>query len=90
MIPLSISVARAMRDGGIDAMAALDAALNIALVGLSPEESVGLKNTFGKVMGDVVLEIINPAIMTFPELAVDDIAWRDIAIAQAGARFNQN
>ncbi|MTW14558.1 hypothetical protein GM658_28485 [Pseudoduganella eburnea] len=71
-------------------MAALNTALNLALDGLSPEESVELKTTFGKVMGEVVLELINPAIKAFPELAVDDKAWRDIAVAQAGARFKQN
>lgn len=79
-----------MRDGGIDAMAALDAALSVALVGIAQEDTVELKSTFGKVMGEVVLEIINPAIKAFPELAVDDTAWRNIAIARAAARVNQS
>lgn len=89
MVPKSIDSARAMRDGGIDAMAALDSALCIALVGVSEEDSVELVRTFGKVMGEVVLEIINPAIQAFPELAVDDAAWRDIVLARAAERVNQ-
>ncbi len=75
-----------MRDGGIDAMAALDSALRTALDGISQENSTELKDVFGKVMGEVVFEIINPAIKAFPGLAVDDAAWRQIAIAQAVAR----
>lgn len=89
MATLPITSARAMRDGGIDAMAALSSALNIALVGVSHEDSVELKSIFGKVMGDVTLEIINPAIMAFPELAVDDSAWRAIVVASAEARLRQ-
>lgn len=67
-------------------MAALDTALRIALDGVSQEHSAELKNTFGKVMGEVVLEIINPAIKAFPGLAVEDAAWRAIALARAEAR----
>lgn len=86
MVPQNIESARAMRDGGIDAMAALDSALRTALDGISQENSTELKDVFGKVMGEVVFEIINPAIKAFPGLAVDDAAWRQIAIAQAVAR----
>jgi hypothetical protein len=86
VVPENIESARAMRDGGIDAMAALDSALRTALDGISQEHSAELKDTFGKVMGEVVLEIINPAIKAFPGLAVDDAAWRQIAIARAAAR----
>lgn len=88
MATLSIASARAMRDGGIDAMAALNTALINALVGIPEEDSVELKLTFGKVMGEVILEIINPAIQAFPELAVDESAWSVIARAQAGERCN--
>lgn len=86
MTPYTLESARAIRDGGIDAMAALNAALCDALDGMSPECSADLKITFGKVMGEVVLEIINPAIDAFPELAVDEAGWRAIAIARAEAR----
>lgn len=86
MPTLSIASARAMRDGGIDAMAALNTALINALVGIPEEESAELKLTFGKVMGEVIFEIINPAIHSFPELAVDDSTWIAIARAQAGER----
>jgi hypothetical protein len=71
-------------------MIALDTALSVALSGIAQEDTVELKSTFGKVMAEVVLEIINPAIKAFPELAVDDTAWRYIAIARAAARVNQS
>jgi hypothetical protein len=86
MATLTAASARAMRDGGIDAMAALDAAVRRALVGIAPEDAGELKQIFGKVMCEVVSEIINPAIRAFPELAVDESAWSEIARAQAGAR----
>lgn len=86
MPTLSIATARAMRDGGIDAMAALNTALVNALVGIPEEESAEMKLTFGKVMGEVIFELRNPAIRSFPELGVDDSTWSEIARAQAGER----
>lgn len=88
MATRSIASARAMRDGGIDAMAALNTGLINALVDLPAEDSAELKLTFGKVMGEVILKIINPAIQSFPELEVDESAWGAIARAQAADRCN--
>ena len=86
MQTLSITSARAMRDGGIDAIAALNTALMYALVGIPEEGSAELKLAFGKAMGEVIFEIINPAICSFPELAVDETTWSAIARARAGQR----
>jgi hypothetical protein len=90
MAILTVESARAMRDGGIDAIAALDTALGKALVAIPVEDSAELRQMFGKIMGTVVFEIINPAINAFPELAVDVSAWGEIAQAQAAARSGQD
>ena len=88
MVTLSIASARAMRDAGIDAMAALNTGLIKALVDLPAEDLAELTLTFGEVMGEVILKIINPAIQSFPELAVDESTWVAIARAQAADRVN--
>jgi hypothetical protein len=65
-------------------------ALIHALVGISTENSVELKRTVGNVMGEVVSELINPAIRTYPELEVDEATRIEIAKAQVGLRYNNN
>ena len=85
----TIACARAARDGGIDAMAALDSALHAALAGLPAAQAQELKHLFGRVMGEIVLEIITPAVRAFPELAVDDAAWAAIAKERARQRSVQ-
>ena len=71
----TIECARAVRDGGIDAMAALNEALREAIELLPPAQADELKRAFGRVMGDLVEEIINPAIKAFPELDPDPATW---------------
>lgn len=81
--PPTISCARAVRDGGIHAIAALDAALATALAGLSPEQAQELKITFGSVMAELIEKIVNPAVHVFPELAPDEATWAAIVAEQA-------
>lgn len=40
--PQNLEFALAMRDGGTNAMAALDAALRVALVGISESDAIGV------------------------------------------------
>lgn len=80
----TIDCARAVRDGGIDAMAALNEALRKALVDVPPHQVDEFKLVFGRIMGDLVEEIINPAIAAFPALDVSEAEW--IAIAKARAK----
>jgi ubiquinone biosynthesis protein UbiJ len=84
----SLNCARIVRDGGIDAMAALDQALHEASQNLSRREQQDLKRIFGQVMGEVVVKIINPAAHAFPELELDENTWAAIAKARAEARSN--
>jgi hypothetical protein len=81
-----LACARHVRDGGIDAMAALNEALREALVGLAPEHQDDLKQAFGRVMAEVVETLINPAVRAFPELEPSEDLWRAVAIARASAR----
>lgn len=84
----TIDCARAVRDGGIDAMAALNEALRKAIVGVTPDQADELKQAFGRAMGEVIDEIINPAVRAFPELDTDEGTWIVIAKARAAERAN--
>jgi hypothetical protein len=67
-------------------MAALDSVLPAALLGLSDEQARELKRTFGNVMGEIVEQIINPAVKAFPELETDATTWSQIAKERATQR----
>ena len=82
----NIDCARHVRDGGIDAMAALNEALRDALFGLSPEEQTDLKMAFGRVMGEIGEKLINPSVSAFPELEPNEESWVAIVRARAKAR----
>ena len=88
MTSLTFDSARHIRDGGIDAMAALDHALGRAIVGLPPQQQQELKRAFGQIMGEITVTLINPAVTAFPELKPDDRMWASIAKARAVARSN--
>lgn len=63
--------AKALRDGGIDATAALDHALSLAV---------------GKTMAAVMEQMLAPAIRAYPELEPNDTTWRAVALERARAR----
>jgi hypothetical protein len=84
--PPNLACARAMRDGGIDAMAALNDAAADALAGLEPEQAREVKLAFGRAMSAVIDETINPAVKAFPELKPDESLWVSIAKSRAAAR----
>lgn len=86
MTPPTIGSARHVRDGGIDAMAALNEALREAIVGLSHQDQQHIKHAFGQVMGEITLRLINPAVSAFPELKPDESTWASVARARAAAR----
>jgi hypothetical protein len=75
-----------LRDGGIDAVAALNDALRAALVDLSPESERDLKREFGQAMATVLDITVNPAVHAFPELNPDEATWTEVAKARARAR----
>lgn len=78
--------AQAIRDGAIDASAALDAALANALNHLPATDHAPLKRAVGQVMGAIVLDLLNPAIAAYPDLEVDEAEWAEIARSRAATR----
>lgn len=86
----TVDSARLIRDGGIDAMAALDAVIFEAIAGLSPQEQQIIKRAFGEAMGGIIDNLINPAVRAFPELETDQSAWSAIAESRASIRANRS
>lgn len=87
MVHPTLASARATRDGGIHAVAALDFALTTALAVLPAEQAQDLKHTFGRVMGEIIEHIINPAVQEFPELTLEKCEWISI-VAEHSARLS--
>lgn len=86
----TVDSARLIRDGGIDAMAALDAVIFEAIAGLSPQEQQIIKRAFGEAMGGTIDNLINPAVRAFPELETDQSTWSAIAESRASIRANRS
>ncbi|GAB2880149.1 hypothetical protein GCM10027277_56720 [Pseudoduganella ginsengisoli] len=82
----TLDSARLIRDGGIDALSALDMAVREAIVGLPPEEQTKVKRAFGEAMGCIVEHLINPAVRAFPQLDTDQATWSAIAESRATLR----
>ncbi|KIP96526.1 MULTISPECIES: hypothetical protein [Pseudomonas] len=79
---LTLNAARALRDGGIDAMAALDQMLIQTLKYLPATQHADIKLVTGRLMGAVAKETIEKGITAFPELNPDDETWISIAISK--------
>ena len=86
----TLDSARLIRDGGIDAMAALDDVIFEATAGLSPQEQRIIRRAFGEAMEGIVHNLINPAIRAFPELKTDQSTWSAIAESRASIRANRS
>ncbi len=78
MIPPNLDCARLLRDSGACAVADLDHALAGALQHVDPAQHQELKLLYGRLMGEVISTLINPAIKAFPELEMDDADWKAI------------
>ncbi len=86
---LTLQSAKALRDGGIDASAALNEALKDALIDLSPEAAREIKIAVGLAMAAIHEQTINPAVSAFPELEPDESTWNAVAIANARKRSRE-
>lgn len=75
-----------MRDGGIDAVAALDAALVDVLAALPVDQHGVAKRAIGRAMAAVLEQTVDPAVEAHPELVPDDATWARIARASAAKR----
>ena len=85
----TIDFARAVRDGGIHAAAALNHGLAQAIEslpadhGLSNDQLNQVKRLFGAVMAEIFGSIIGPTIRVFPELEPSQSAWSGAVVEQA-------
>jgi len=80
---LTLDAARAIRDGGIDAVAALDLMLAEALQHLPDDQHADIKTAIGRVIVQVMKQTIDPATAAFPELKPDEQTW--VAVVRAKA-----
>lgn len=83
---LTLEAARLLRDGCIDAAAALDTALSDALKELPTDDRSTWARATGRAMAEVFDQVMNPALAAYPELEVDEAAWIKIAREQAAKR----
>lgn len=83
---LTLAAAKALRDGGIDAMAALDSMLGELLPHLPEALHSEMKRTTGRLMGAVMEETLDKARDAFPELEPDEQTWRAVVRRKALAR----
>ena len=86
---LTLAAAQALRDGGIDACAALSEAANRVLAHLPAEQAPAAKQAIGRAMAAVLAETVEPAIKAFPELDPDDATWLAVVRATAKARASE-
>ena len=78
--------AEALRDGGIDAVAALDDALALALHDVPEDHQAEIKRMIGNAMSGILDVTLRPAIRAFPELEPDEATWKAIVLARAASR----
>lgn len=83
---LTLNAARALRDGGIDACAALDSALARMLAELPSEHHAEVKLAMARTLAAVMDETINKAVAAFAELSPDEETWREVVKSQAMKR----
>jgi hypothetical protein len=85
----NINRARIVRDGAIDAMAALNAALTEAIDGLEGADRHDMKMAFGRVMGEIAVELMHPTVKAFPELEPSNATWTAVVKASASERASR-
>lgn len=83
---LTPDAAKALLDGGIDATAALDSALQRVLQHSPADDHPALKKAFGSAMAGVLEATVNVALAAYPQLQPDRAGWLGIAKACAAGR----
>lgn len=82
----NLDCARAIRDGGIDAAAALNAALADALAKAPADSHAAMKRAIGRAMGAILDETVNLAIRDYPELEPDEETWTTVVKQRVASR----
>lgn len=88
-MPLTLNAARMLRDGGIDACAALNAMLTEVLAEFPAEQHREIKLPIARVMAAVLDETVNKAITAYPELNPSNETWIEAVRTQAEKRVNE-
>src|SRR5450830_659706 len=89
MNPPTREFARAARDGGIHAVAALELSYSQAMStlgvnhGLADSQLKELKLAFAHAMSEMIDRMINPAIRAFPELDPSQSVWSGAVLEQS-------
>ena len=83
---ITLHAARALRDGGIDAVAALNAALVDVLANLPADQHEKAKREVGRAMAAVLERTVEPAVNAYPELEPDESTWAEVARTKAAMR----
>lgn len=83
---LTLEAARELRDGGIDACAALNHALADTLTHLPIEKHAEVKLSIGRAMAAILDETVHQAMSAFPELEPNDETWLAAVKAQLTKR----
>lgn len=81
------NVAKLVRDGGIEAMDALNAIVEDASPHLSAAEQKELRLAVARTMSSILDNIVNPVLRAFSELDVDEDTWGAIAMARTRSRM---
>jgi hypothetical protein len=83
MESIPIESARILRDGGIHAVAALNAALADAITDIPVDRQQEIKRAVGHAMAAVLDATVESAVRAYPELEPDDATWAAVARARA-------
>jgi DNA-binding transcriptional LysR family regulator len=81
-----VECARIVRDGGIEALDALNAIVTDAASQLSPAEQRQLRRAVATAMSCILDALVNPALKQYPELDVDEDTWGAIAASRSRSR----
>ncbi|SEQ94673.1 hypothetical protein SAMN05216600_11243 [Pseudomonas cuatrocienegasensis] len=88
-MPLTPNAARMLRDGGIDACAALNSMLIEVLAETPAEQHREIKLPIARLMAAIFDETVNKAVAAYPELNPSDEVWIEAVRTQAEKRIDE-
>jgi hypothetical protein len=85
-MPHTLASARMLRDGGIDAVAALNESLREAIAELPADMHAETRLAIGQAMAAVLAATMEPMVRAFPALEPGEAEWQAIATERAAKR----
>ncbi len=86
-MPMPPDAARLLRNGGIDACAALNYALIEVLAELPTDMHSEIKRSIGRAMASILDETVHKAMLEYPELEPDEETWTNAVKLQLTKRI---